>query len=65
MSKAKIIYQIKEKFTVILLWGSVVLAILAIMAYAGFNIWLWVKYGNCTIDQIPAWALNFMFWVKK
>lgn len=57
--------RIKEKLTVVLLWSGVVLSILAIMAYAGFNIWLWVTYGNRTIDQIPAWALDFMFWMKR
>lgn len=34
---------------------------LIIIAYVGIEIYVWVTYGGKPIDEIPAWALWFMF----
>ena len=45
----------------IITWTLIVLMVLAIGGFIAFQIWLRVKYANCTIDEIPAWALWWMF----
>ena len=45
----------------IVAWALIILMVLAIGGFIAFQIWLRVKYANCTIDEIPAWALWWMF----
>ena len=45
----------------ILGWVLIGLMVLALLGLIAFKIWVHVKYANCTIDEIPAWALWWMF----
>lgn len=39
----------------------ITLCVIVIGGFIAFQIWLRVKYANSTIDEIPAWALWWLF----
>lgn len=39
----------------------IALGVIIIGGFIAFQIWLRIKYANCTINEIPAWALWWTF----
>lgn len=45
-------------------WSSIcaiILILLIIFGVIGFEIYLWITYGNKSIDEVPAWV--WWFWL--
>ena len=38
-----------------------VIILLLLLAFVGIEIYVWVKYGNTPIGDVPSWVLFFMF----
>lgn len=45
----------------IFIGAIIALCVIIIGGFIAFQIWLRIKYANCTINEIPAWALWWMF----
>ena len=50
-----------KDWPVIMLYVVVCIMALAFVAFVGLIAYCWVVYGSSPIDEIPAWALAFMF----
>ena len=55
----------REDWKVILLYAAVAILALAFVAFVGTIAYCWAVYGNSPIDDIPAWALAFMFGKRR
>lgn len=53
--------SIKESIKCGLLILVCAILILAVLAFIGLEIYVWVTYGGKPVTEIPAWALWFMF----
>lgn len=55
----------REDWPVIMLYVAVGIMALAFLAFVGAIAYCWAVYGNSPIDEIPAWALAFMFGKRR
>lgn len=55
----------REDWKAIILYVAVAILALAFLAFVGAIAYCWVVYGNSPIDEIPAWALAFMFGKRR
>lgn len=54
----------KQIMETIFAWLLIVFCILALVAFLGLEIYLWVEYGGKPLGEIPTWAL-YLMWGKK
>lgn len=40
---------------------GLVLCVIIIIGFLGLEVFLWIRYGNKPITEIPAWAYSLMF----
>lgn len=45
----------------IMFHAAAAILVMAFAAFVGTIVYCWVVYGSSPIDEIPAWALPFMF----
>ena len=55
----------RETMRNIILISILVIITLAVLGLIGFEIYLWVHYGNMPKDQIPAWVWWWMLGGRK
>ena len=55
----------REDWPVIMFYVAVAILALAFVAFVGAIAYCWFVYGNSPIDEIPAWALAFMFGKRR
>ena len=55
----------REEWPVIMFYVAVAILALAFAAFVGLIAYCWAVYGNSPIDEIPAWALAFMFGKRR
>ena len=55
----------REDWPVIMFYVAVAILALAFAAFVGAIAYCWAVYGNSPIDEIPAWALAFMFGKRR
>lgn len=51
----------KTNWKYILFWIAIGLAITFVLINGGWSVYAFVKYGGKPLDQIPTWALWYMF----
>ena len=55
----------REDWPVIMFYVAVAILALAFAALVGTIAYCWAVYGSSPIDEIPAWALAFMFGKRR
>lgn len=55
----------RKDWSVIMLYAAGGIMALAFVAFVGAIAYCWAVYGNSPIDEIPAWALAFMFGKRR
>lgn len=51
----------KQRLVNVIMWSIVVLMVLSVLALGAFGIYCRVRFGDCPLGEIPAWAAWIMF----